>query len=593
MRRVHRTLPARTTSVLALSLLAFSLTPAALAAPPVGPPEPTSTTDPAPAATTAAGDPAATTSPAPTDPAELPADATLQDPTTPPDAAAGDPEPLPAPTADPAPLPAPPDPAVTTPPAAPAAPAAPEPEAQYVVLYVDGTDVDAEADELRADGTVVEQTFTEAPAAVVTLTPSEATALAGTAGVEAVEPDAVISALETQPNAPWGLDRTDQRNLPLSGTYSPPSAASGVTVYVVDSGVSANVEFGGRVAAGWTSLADGRGTLDCHGHGTHIAGTIAGTTYGVAKGATIVPVRILGCDGKGTLSDRLAGIDWITAHHGPGAPAVANLSLGGVSSPTLDTALQRMIQDGVTTVVAAGNDSVDACSVSPARVPQAITVAASDSQDRQATFTNVGACVDLYAPGVLVLSAGHASPTATALKSGTSTATPHVSGAAALLLAENPAASPGQVADALIARSTGNVVSGVSAGTPNRLLFVQPAGGASPAAPAASPPSGINTAPLGVVDSITASSTSVTVRGWALDPDTTASIPVHVYVGPTVTAATANGHRPDVEAIYRRGAAHGYDLTVPAAPGTHQVCVYAINATPGVNPLLGCRTVTV
>ncbi|MEP7795259.1 S8 family serine peptidase, partial [Sanguibacter sp. 25GB23B1] len=527
MRPVHRTRPARTATVLALSLLAFTLSPVAHAALPADTPDPTSTTEPAAPteSTPLPGEPAPSAT-LPSDPA--PTEPVPSDPAADPAAPAN-----PATPTDPAPVPDPTAPAVVPDAASPDATATPapdpssaEPEAQYIVLYTDGTDVDAEADELRADGTVVEQTFTEAPAAVVTLTATEADTLATTAGVEAVEPDSVISALATQPNAPWGLDRIDQRTLPLSRTFSPPSAATGVTVYVLDTGVtSANVEFGGRVTAGWTAIADGRGTQDCNGHGSHIAGTIAGSTYGVAKGATIVPVRVLGCDGKGTLSDLLAGIDWITAQHGPGAPAVANLSLGGVTSPTLDTSLQRMIEDGVTAVVAAGNDSVDACSVSPARVPQAITVAASDSADRQAYFTNIGACVDLYAPGVLIPSAGHLSATATATKSGTSTAAPHASGAAALLLAENPAMTPAQVAATLVGRATPGVVVGATGGTPNRMLYVPPV---------------VNATPIGAIDVARASGPdTIQLRGWALDPDTTDPIDIHVYVGSTVTPVRA------------------------------------------------------
>ncbi|PFG34318.1 S8 family peptidase [Sanguibacter antarcticus] len=586
MRPVYRAHPARTASILTLSLLAFTVSPVALAATATETTSPTTTADPTPASESApSADPtieptAEPTDAAPAEPSATPDTSPLPSPSAVPD------ESLlpaaPAPTEAPTPEPA----APTETPAPVPDPALAEPEAQYVVLYSDGTDVSAEAATLRADGTDVEQEFTETPAAVVTLTATEADALESTDGVEAVELDTQIDALETQPNPTWGLDRIDQRSLPLSKTYTPPGTASGVTVYVVDTGVSSsNVDFGGRVGGGWSAISDNNGTEDCNGHGTHIAGTIAGSTYGLAKSASIVPVRVLGCSGSGMLSDLIAGLDWITAKHSAGAPAVANLSLGGVTSTTLDVALNKMIADGVTAVVAAGNNSVDACTVSPARVAKAITVAASDSSDRQATFTNVGKCVDLFAPGVSIVSAGHASSTATATKSGTSTAAPHVSGAAALLLAENRSLTPAQVSAGLVAQATSGKIASISPNTANKLLYVSPVAGQSVVS---------NSVPIGVIDAVTTTTQGLTVRGWALDPDTTSPITVHVYIdGKAVKAVSADGNRPDVDAAYKRGAAHGYSVTLPTTAGTHKVCVYAINATPGSNPLLACRTVTV
>jgi subtilisin family serine protease len=257
-----------------------------------------------------------------------------------------------------------------------------------------------------------------------------------------------------------------------------------VTAYVVDTGILAShTDFGGRVAAGWTAVADGNGTTDCNGHGTHVAGTVAGTTYGVAKSATLVPVRVLDCAGSGYNSDVVAGLDWIAANHAAGAPAVANLSLGGAASSTVDAAIQAVLNDGVTTVVAAGNSAVDACTASPARVPGAITVAASDSADKQASFSNFGSCVDLYAPGVGITSAYYTSTTATASMSGTSMAAPHTAGAAAVVLSQNPALAPADVAAALVSNATPGVIAGASTGTPNRLLYT----GAAAPAPAPAP----------------------------------------------------------------------------------------------------------
>ncbi|MHA7276142.1 S8 family serine peptidase [Arthrobacter sp. Hz1] len=347
---------------------------------------------------------------------------------------------------------------------------------QYVVRYAPGTDIAAAARALRGKGIGVDRQFSKAVrAAVVTMTPPEADALANSPQVEAVERDTVMSISATQQPAPWGLDRTDQRALPLSGSYTPATTGAGVSAYVVDSGIlRTHSDFGGRVIQGWSAVSDGRGTSDCNGHGTHVAGTIAGSTYGVAKAATLVPVRVFGCTGSGYTSDVIAGLDWIVGHHTAGTPAVVNLSLGGSASSTVDAALQGVINDGVTAVVAAGNSATDACTASPARLPAALTVAASDSSDRQASFSNFGTCVDLYAPGVSIMSASHVSTTSTATMSGTSMAAPHAAGAAALLLAKQPSLTPAQVTAMLNSAATTSIVSSASAGTPNRLLYAAP-----------------------------------------------------------------------------------------------------------------------
>lgn len=358
--------------------------------------------------------------------------------------------------------------------AATAAPATGEDPVRYLVRYAPGTDVAAAAASLRKSGKAVGRTFSTAVrAAVITTTPAQAAALATAPNVLAVEQDLPVRISNTQSNAPWGLDRSDQRTLPLSTTYTPPSAGAGVNVYVVDTGVLAShADFGGRVAAGYTTIADGRGSSDCNGHGTHVAGTVAGTTYGIAKSSTVIPVRVLNCDGGGYMSDVVAGLDWVAAHHAAGVPAVVNLSLGGGANSTVDAALQSVINDGVTAAVAAGNSSVDACTSSPARVSAALTVAASDSSDRQASFSNTGSCVDLYAPGVGIASAYHTSNTAVATLNGTSMASPHVAGAAAVVLSQNPALTPAQVATNISGASTTGVIAGASTGTPNRLLYV-------------------------------------------------------------------------------------------------------------------------
>ncbi|MEI6687968.1 MAG: S8 family serine peptidase [Thermoleophilia bacterium] len=286
-----------------------------------------------------------------------------------------------------------------------------------------------------------------------------------------IEPDRVVAATTTQSGATWGLDRIDQRQLPLNGLYTYTQTGAGVTAYIIDTGILAtHTQFGGRVLSGYDAIGDGNGSSDCNGHGTHVAGTVGGSTYGVAKGVSLVPVRVLSCAGSGSTTGVIAGIDWVVANHAAGTPAVANMSLGGGASPTLDAAVQRGISDGVTFAVAAGNDGADACNTSPARTPQAITVGATGSTDARASFSNTGACVDLFAPGLGITSSWWSSTTATNTISGTSMATPHVAGAAALLLAADPTASPATIASRMLANATPSVVTDPGVGSPNLLL---------------------------------------------------------------------------------------------------------------------------
>jgi subtilisin family serine protease len=274
-----------------------------------------------------------------------------------------------------------------------------------------------------------------------------------------------------QENPPWGLDRSDQRDLPPDDEYDAPNTGSDVNVYVIDTGIYADHrDFGGRASVGTDTVGDGRNGKDCEGHGSHVAGTIAGTRYGIAKEANVFGVRVLDCEGSGTTESVVAGIDWVTAN--AEKPAVANMSLGGPADQAIDLAVEKSVAAGVTYVVAAGNDGSDACEFSPAKEPAAITTGAIDDTDTRASFSNFGRCVDVFAPGVDVKSVGISGPRSAATHSGTSMAAPHVAGAAALYLRAKPDATPAEVAAALTDGATPDRVLDAGAGSPNRLMFV-------------------------------------------------------------------------------------------------------------------------
>ena len=296
----------------------------------------------------------------------------------------------------------------------------------------------------------------------------DAEALSQDFRVKYVEEDGVVTADVTQTNPPWGLDRIDQRNRPLSGTYTYNWTGSGVRAYVIDTGIRTDhTQFGGRASNVFDAF--GGNGQDCNGHGTHVAGTIGGSTYGVAKSSLLRGVRVLNCSGSGSTSGVIAGVDWVTNNRIN--PAVANMSLGGGASSALDTAVNNLSNSGVAIAVAAGNSNVDACSTSPARAANAITVGATTSSDARASFSNFGPCLDIFAPGQGILSAWFSSSTATATLSGTSMASPHVAGAAALYKQANPSASAATIRNALVNNATTNVISGAGTGSPNRLLY--------------------------------------------------------------------------------------------------------------------------
>ncbi|TDB80864.1 S8 family peptidase [Micromonospora sp. KC721] len=299
---------------------------------------------------------------------------------------------------------------------------------------------------------------------------AQARRLAADPAVAYVEQDQVLTAQATQTNPPsWGLDRIDQRYLPLNRSYTYPNTASNVRAYIIDTGIRiTHTDFGGRATWG-TNTVDSNNT-DCNGHGTHVAGTVGGTAHGVAKGVRLVAVKVLNCSGSGTTTGVVNGVNWVTAN--AVKPAVANMSLGGGASTTLDNAVNNSIRSGITYALAAGNSNANACNSSPARVAAGLTVGATTSTDARASFSNYGTCVDIFAPGANIVSAYRTSDTATSSLSGTSMAAPHVAGAAALVLSANPSYTPAQVGSFLTSNATTGVVTNPGSGSPNRLLFV-------------------------------------------------------------------------------------------------------------------------
>ncbi|MGM1061847.1 S8 family peptidase [Saccharothrix sp. Mg75] len=414
-------------------------------------------------------------------------------------------------------------------------------EGSYIVVLRDdaavGQQVQLQSGQLAARyGGRVELTYSATVRGFsVTMEEAQARRLAADPAVAYVEQDAVARATGTQDNPTWGLDRVDQEKLPLDSKYTYPDTASTVTAYVIDTGIhKAHSDFGGRASDGHDFIDDDEVAQDCNGHGTHVSGTIGSATYGVAKGVKLVGVRVLDCQGSGQWSQIIGGVDWVARN--AAKPAVANLSLGGAANSTVDSAVKRLVASGVTTAVASGNDNRDACSTSPARTAEAITVNATDSSDNRSAFSNYGSCTDVFAPGTSVTSTWNNGGTNSI--SGTSMAAPHVAGAAALYLSANAtgaAATPDAVAKALLDNATADVVEAPGSGSPNRLLHTGFIGGDDPEPPACE--GGSNTEDVAIPDAGEAVTSSITVSGC--DGRGTASTSVEVDIAHPYTADLA------------------------------------------------------
>jgi aqualysin 1 len=369
----------------------------------------------------------------------------------------------------------------------PSGPSRPIP-GRYIVVFKDTVSAPAAAAAriVQSNGGQLHRTYTAALKGFAASLPDAALqGIRNNPNVNFVEQDQTVSLSQLaspQNQATWGLDRIDQADRPLDTQYHFNGTGAGVTAFMIDTGLrSDHVEFTGRAQPGFTVINDGNGTGDCHGHGTHVAGIVGGTTWGVAKSVNLVPVRVLGCTGSGPWSDVIAGIDWVA--NSTARPAVANMSVSGSASSAVDAALAGAVAKGVTMVVAAGNNNLDACSYSPSRAASVLSVGATTSNDVRAIYSNFGSCVHLFAPGSGIVSASNLDTSSTKVMSGTSMASPHVAGVAALTLQSNPAASPAAIGEYLVSTATAGRLgaSSLGAGSPNLLLYALGDGNAAPA----------------------------------------------------------------------------------------------------------------
>ncbi|MGH3734268.1 MAG: S8 family serine peptidase [Micromonosporaceae bacterium] len=395
----------------------------------------------------------------------------------------------------------------------------------YIVVLEDGANTSSVAKRYR--GTVTHTYKAALKGYAARMSESDARRAAADPAVAYVEQNRVVKAVGTQSPVPsWGLDRIDQRDLPLDNSYTYPNTATNVTAYIIDTGIrTSHSDFGGRAVWG-TNTVDSNNT-DCNGHGTHVAGTVGGTSHGVAKGVRLVAVKVLNCQGSGTLAGVTGGIDWVTSNHTSGL-AVANMSLGASgTNSTMENAVRNSIADGVTYAIASGNSNSNACNFTPARTPEAITVNSTDRNDARSSFSNYGTCTDIFAPGRDITSTWNTSDSATNTISGTSMATPHVAGGAALYLSANPSASPAAVQTALKNNATKNKVTNPGSGSPNNLLFVG-TGSEPPPPPPPTGCSGTNGSNVNIPDAGSAVSSSITIGSCNRAASSSSKVEVHI-----------------------------------------------------------------
>jgi subtilisin family serine protease len=417
-------------------------------------------------------------------------------------------------------------------------------EGSYIVVLKDGTTstIGTRAGKLaeKYDGRVEEVYAKVLKGFEAKIAAGDAARLAADPAVAYVEQNQVIRLADTQTNATWGLDRIDQAGLPLSTTYTYPNTASSVHAYIIDTGIlTTHGQFGGRAVSGYDFVDSDSDATDCNGHGTHVAGTVGGRTYGVAKAVQLVGVRVLDCEGSGTTAGVISGVNWVTSN--AIKPAVANMSLGGTASTTLDTAVSNSIAAGITYAVAAGNDNANASTYSPARVASAITVGATTSTDARASYSNYGSSLDIFAPGSSITSAWYTGTSATSTISGTSMASPHVAGAAALVLQANPSYTPAQVSSALTGAAVSGKVTSPGTGSPNLLLQVgSGSGGGGGETPAGC--TGTNGTDVSIPDAGSAVTSTITISGCGRSASSASTIAVditHTYRGDLTVALIA------------------------------------------------------